>query len=110
MRRLVEIAEEGRTILRYVDDAPVARSALPCPYVISDEIQPIEQVDGKFYTSKRKFRAVGRAHGLIEVGNEKLKPKVRSTALPETKQARRAALKTALEKYKSGHRPGRENT
>lgn len=106
MRRLVEFKEEGRTLLRYVDDTPVARSTLPMPFVISDEMPPLEQVDGKFYTSKREFRAVGRAHGLTEVGTEKRKPKVRSTALPETKRARQAALKTALEKHRAGYRPG----
>ena len=55
------------------------RSDLPMPMVISDTMDPVEQVDGKFYTSKRQYRAVGRAHGLIEVGNEKLPPKVRAS-------------------------------
>lgn len=83
---------------------PPARSALPCPNIISDIMPPTEQVDGKFYTSKSSFRAVGRALGLIEVGNEKLKPLVRSTDRKETKQARRASIKKAFEKYRSGHR------
>ena len=52
-----------------------ARSDHPQPYVISDIMPPTEQVDGKFYTSKSAFRAVGRANGLTEVGTEKLKPK-----------------------------------
>lgn len=110
MRRLVEFREEGHTILRYIDDAPVARSTLPMPFVISDEMPPLEQVDGRFYTSKRKFRAVGRAHGLTEVGTEKFKPHVRSTELPETKRARRASVKIAIEKYRAGHRPGGRHT
>lgn len=107
MRRLVEIKEEGRTLLRYVDDAPIARSRLACPFVISDEMPPVEQVDGKFYTSKRLFRSVGRAYGLTEVGNEKPKPKVRYSTTVENKRARQRALKTALEKYRAGHRPRR---
>jgi hypothetical protein len=49
-------------------EIPVARSDLPLPYVISDTMPPTEQVDGKFYTSKAAFRAVGRALGLTEVG------------------------------------------
>jgi hypothetical protein len=107
MRRLVEIVEEGRTVIRFVDDTPVARSTLPMPYVISDEIPPTEHVDGRFYTSKKKYRDLTRAEGLTEIGNEKLKPHVRMTDRPETKKARRAALKTALEKYNAGHRPRR---
>lgn len=107
MRRLVEIKEEGRTLLRYIDDAPVARSSLPCPFVIGDDMPPTEQVDGRYYTSKREFRAVGRAHGLTEVGTEKLKPPVRMTDRAETKRARQDALKTALQKFKAGHRTRR---
>ena len=105
--RLIEI-EPGRFV---VDKPrlPPARSLLPCPMVISDEMEPVEQVDGRFYTSKRKFRAVGRAHGLIEVGNEKPKPHVRSTDFEITKQRRRAAIKSAVARYKSGQRPRRQN-
>jgi hypothetical protein len=85
--------------------APAKRSELPFPHVISDTMDAVEQVDGKFYTSKRAFRAVGRALGLTEVGNEKFKPFVRSTAKRETKAQRMAALKVAVEKYKAGQRP-----
>ena len=84
--------------------SPVARSALPCPMVISDTMPPTEQVDGRFYTSKRAFRATGRALGLTEVGNEKPPPKWRSTDTKAVKAARRQALKTATEKFKAGHR------
>lgn len=81
-----------------------ARSDLPLPFVISDTMPETEQVDGRFYTSKRAFRAVGRAHGLIEVGNEKPKPKQRSTNDRATRDARRGSIKTAIEKFKAGHR------
>lgn len=72
------------------------RSDLPLPYVISDTMEPTEQVDGRFYTSKRAFRAVGRALGLTEVGNEKFKPKQRASADPKQKAKRREALQRAL--------------
>jgi len=100
--RLIEV-EPGRW---RVDrrSIPVARSSLPCPSVISDTMPPTEQVDGKFYESKRQFRAVGRSLGLIEVGNEKPKPKLRSTDQRGVKDARRKALRTAAEKFKAGHR------
>jgi hypothetical protein len=77
-----------------------ARSNLSLPYVISDIMEPTEQVDGRLYTSKRAFRAVGRSLGLTEVGNEKFKPKRRSTDLPETKRVRREALSRAVQKVK----------
>jgi hypothetical protein len=100
--RLIEV-EPGRW---RVDrrSIPVARSSLPCPSVISDAMDPVEQVDGRFYTSKRQYRAVGRAHGLIEIGNEKQKPMVRSTDQRSVKAARRQAVKVAAEKFRAGHR------
>jgi hypothetical protein len=64
-----------------------------------------EQVDGKFYTSKAKFRAIGRALGLVEVGNEKQKPKMRETAKRETKIQRRRTLERAIAEYRQGRRP-----
>lgn len=103
--KLVEI-EPGR--FRFIKpQTPPARSHLPCPNVISDEMPAVEQVDGRFYSSKSKFRAVGRAHGLTEVGNERPKPMLRSTMQPRTQAARRAAIKAAVEKFKAGHRPRR---
>jgi hypothetical protein len=68
--------------------------------VISDEMPPTEQVDGKFYTSKRAFRAVGRANGLTEVGDQQFKPKWRSTDLAEVKARRRQTLKRAVDRVK----------
>lgn len=80
------------------------RSDLPLPFVISDIMDPVEQVDGRFYTSKREYRAVGRANGLIEIGNEKLKPKTRASDDRAAKEKRRASLKTAVAKFRAGHR------
>jgi hypothetical protein len=87
-------------------EIPVARSALPMPHVISDIMPPTEQVDGKFYESKRAFRAVGRALGLTEVGTEKFRPKKRSTDDLAVREARRQALHIAAQKFRAGHRPG----
>jgi hypothetical protein len=101
--KLVEI-EPGRfRVAKPRSD--VKRSALPLPNIISDIMPPTEQVDGRFYTSKRAFRAVGRALGLTEVGNEKPRPHPRS--LPETratKDKRRQSIKTAFDKVRAGHR------
>ena len=67
-------------------------------------MEQTEQVDGKYYTSKAAFRAVGRALGLTEVGNERFKPRTRPTDTREVKQARRGAIKKAVERYRAGHR------
>jgi hypothetical protein len=98
MVKLIEVAP-GKW---RVDRPPLkpARSDLPLPYIISDQMEPTEQVDGKFYTSKRAFRAVGRAHGLTEVGNEKPKPKQRASETRAAKDARRRSIKAALERAK----------
>jgi hypothetical protein len=97
--QLVEI-EVGRFRVMKARQRP-ARSQLPCPHVISDIMDAVEQVDGRFYTSKSEFRAVGRALGLTEVGNEKQKPKVRETDTKAVRQARQAAVRTAVERVKA---------
>ena len=102
MSKLVEV-EPGRWKVSR-GTLPPARSALPGPNIISDIMDPTEQVDGRFYTSKAAFRAVGRSLGLIEVGTEKFKPKKRATDSREEKDRRRQSLKKALEKYRAGHR------
>jgi hypothetical protein len=63
-----------------------------------------EQVDGKFYTSKRQFRAVGRSLGLTEVGNEKFKPKTRSTDDTQIKKQRTEVIGKAIAEFTAGRR------
>ena len=104
MVKLVEVEPNRWRVERR--NAEPARSALPCPHVISDSMDPVEHVDGRFYTSKATYRAVSRAHGLIEIGNEKVKPRQRASARREEKEKRRKSLKLALDKYKAGHRSG----
>ena len=103
MIELIEV-EPGRWRVSR-ESTPVARSDLPLPYVISDEMPATEQVDGRFYTSKAAFRAVGRALGLTEVGNERFKPKKRSTDDPQVKRQRRETLYKAQAEYRAGRRP-----
>ena len=103
MRRYVQVSTKT---WRFVDDCPPpARSDLPMPHVISDIMPETEHIDGKFYTSKRAFRAVTRANGLTEVGNEKQKPKKRATDLRETKERRKQDVQKAIARYKAGQRP-----
>lgn len=80
------------------------RSDFPAPSVITDTMDPTEQVNGRYYTSKAAFRAKGRELGLTEVGNSKLKPK-RYTG--STKAERHATLMKAIEQYKNGRRARR---
>ena len=77
-------------------------SSLPLPYVISDTMDPVEQVDGKFYTSKSQFRAVGKSLGLIEVGNEKQTNRVqRASTSRAAGEKRNQAIRRALEQVRS---------
>jgi hypothetical protein len=102
----LEEVEPGRWRVKKIRPNLIrARSRLPRPQVISDIMDPTEQVDGKFYTSKSAFRAVGRALGLTEVGNEKPKPRTRATATPAVREARRTSIKKAIERYRAGDRP-----
>jgi len=103
MAELIEV-EPGRWRFVRPTIAP-ARSALPCPSIISDIMPPTEHVDGRFYTSKSGFSAVTRAHGLTEVGTEKFKPKRRGTDTRAVKEARRQSLRVAVERFKAGDRP-----
>ena len=97
---LYEVAPGLYRVKRQEQPQP-ARSSLPAPSVIGDEMPPTEQVDGRFYTSKSAFRAVGRREGLTEVGNEKFKPMVRSTEQRSTKRKRIETLRKAVAQFRS---------
>ena len=72
------------------------------PYVIRDEMDATEQVDGVFYTSKAAFRAKGRELGLTEVGTSKFPPRQRPSLSRENKAARITAIQKVIAQYKSG--------
>lgn len=67
----------------------------PCPRVISDTMPLTEHVDGKQYDSKSAYRAVTRAHGYVEVGNDpaRLRKPAKTKADPVK---RREAVKKAV--------------
>jgi len=99
---VIELEEVGPNRWRIKRNSPPPkRSGLSLPYVISDTMEPTEQVDGKFYTSKRAFRAVGRYLGLVEVGTEKLRPKPKGAGSRAAGEARRASIKKAVEKIRT---------
>ena len=81
-----------------VERKPIAeskRADFPIPFAISDTMDPTEHIDGKHYTSKSQFRAVTKAHGCIEVGNDpaRLRKIERPKADPN---ARREAVAKAI--------------
>ena len=100
---MIELEEVGPNRWRVKRPVKENRRAenMPLPFVISDNMEPTEQVDGEFYTSKRAFRATGRALGLVEVGNEKLKPKPKNAGSRAAGEARRASIKKAVEKIRT---------
>jgi hypothetical protein len=99
MVELIEIAPGRWRVKRTPQN--FARSEHPRPFIISDAMPPTEQVDGVFYESKSAFRAVGKKLGLIEVGNEKFKPRTRPSASKEHEEGRARSIKKAMEKVRS---------
>ena len=99
----LEEFEPGRWRVRRERHEKQRAENMPLPFVISDTMEPVEQVDGRFYTSKRAFRAVGRANGLIEVGNERPKPRVKLSQTRAAAEGRRSSIKKAIEQVRAGN-------
>lgn len=88
----------GRQVLRKVKDERVQRSELPCPMIVSDQIEIKSMVDGEIYTSKRALRQSYRDKGYIEVGNEeqKMPPKPKPDRKGIRDAVRRAASRVGI--------------
>ena len=78
--------------------APSARASFPCPMLVSDSMAPAEHVDGKTYDSKSAYRAVTKANGYIEVGNDPARFRINKKPKPD-----RAAIKEAVSKAMARH-------
>lgn len=52
-----------------------ARSSLPRPMVISDDVDVASPVSGERFTSKSELRRHYRANGVRELGNDTIKPR-----------------------------------
>ena len=74
-------------------------------HVISDIMDDTRHMaDGKFYNSKAKFRAVTKAHGCIEVGNDaSLAPRPRPQVQLDRRE-RRNDIAKAIWELKNGRR------
>lgn len=89
---------EGRKVYRRVEAAPrPARSALASPHVASDTMEPVQHpCTGEVFTSKSGFRAVTRAHGCVEVGDDPARLRPRPARKPD-REGIRQSLKKARE-------------
>ena len=72
---------------------PAARSALPAPRIMSDNIEIQSMLDGKVYTSKAQLRGTYRSAGVEEIGNEK--PKAPQKVTPDRREIRKALHEVA---------------
>lgn len=79
-------------------------SDLPCPMVMGDTMEPTQHMcDGQTYTSKSRFRAVTKAHGCIEVGNDPARfrrPKRQKTSRQQIKDT----VERATARFNRGER------
>jgi hypothetical protein len=73
--------------------SPVAASDFPCPRVITDTMPETAHVDGKHYTSKSAYRAVTKAHGYVEVGNDPARLRKPEKPKSDPKKRREAVQK-----------------
>lgn len=76
---------------------PARANGLAVPMVITDTMDPVEHVDGKFYTSKSQYRAVTKAHGYIEVGNDPARHKRQPKPKPDRKAIKEAVAKAVAQ-------------
>lgn len=99
------ITGDGRQVYRRIDASPpAARSSLPFPMVISDEMDAVQsQLDGKFYSSKSALRATYKAAGVTEVGNDPARNKPFVKPKPDRKAIRDTTEK-AVARFKRGER------
>lgn len=71
---------------------------------ISDTMEPTRHmVDGKYYTSKNKFRNETKARGCIEVGNESTTLLRQRKPKTPTRKERRDDIKKAIYDIKNGY-------
>ena len=98
-------AERGSWILKGDQAIPKAEyyaqqaEAKPGVQVMAD-IKPYKSVTGEIIGGRKQHRDFLRAHGLVEVGNEKMAPPKRK----ELSDARHD-VKAAMEMVRSGYKP-----
>lgn len=90
----------GRKVYRTIPEPAPARSSLPFPMLMLDTMPETQSMlDGKYYTSKSELRKTYRDAGMIELGNDEMKPFTR----PERDRAGdRAAIERAIADVEAG--------
>lgn len=77
------------------------RSDLSAPMIIPDTIGAVQsQLTGKFYDSKSSLRKEYKAHGVVEMGNDKQDMKA-----PKKPQVSKEEISKAIHKVKNGYKP-----
>lgn len=77
-----------------------ARSELAAPMLIKDFDEAVfSHADGRYYTSKKHWRDHLKAHGKVEVGNEKPSPPKAEPVFTEE------AIGEAYDQWQAGQRP-----
>ena len=75
------------------------------PHVISDIMAPTRHMaDGNVYDSKRKFREVTKAHGCIEIGDQKGFGQKPREPIKLDKRERVEAIQKAMYDLRNGRR------
>ena len=74
----------------------------PKIYVISDTMPETRHMaDGKYYSSKSKFREVTKAHGCIEMGNDSSLTRPRKS-IPLSREKRRDDIRRTIYELRNG--------
>lgn len=95
MTRSTWVYRDGKMVKR-----PLARNHSGGVMIISDALPDlVHPADGKRYSSKSRFRAETKAHGLVEFGNERQTR--RTPEMPDPAPA----VKQAIERLRAGYRP-----
>lgn len=81
---------------------PPARSDLPFPMILSDEMADTEHpCDGKFYSSKSTFERITRQNGCVTVGDDPARLRPKAKAKPDDKKIS-DAVERAVARVKRG--------
>jgi hypothetical protein len=80
-----------------------ARSDLPAPYVMSDISEYRSMVTGEIISGRKQHRDHLRAHGVVEVGNERIGSGERAPHYDKGEIARE--IKDSIEQIKAGYIP-----
>ena len=78
----------------------VARSDLGLPYVVSDSMEPLRHHGtGRMISSKREFSRETRRAGMVELGNESIKPR---KPIRLDKGQRKEAIRKSIYQLRNG--------